>query len=302
MCGIAGLQLRQPALRDQLGRLTAGMLAALGERGPDAAGVGIYGDPSLTPPGWAAVSMLAASEVADPEQLSRLAARLDLAVHQVKISLAGNTVVVAAPVLLGDLVAGVTVAYPDAMLIGRGHGLAVMKATGHPADLVNEFGLTELTGWQAVGHTRMATESAVTAAHSHPFAVTEDLCLVHNGSFANHATIRRELQAQGVPFDSDNDSEVAARWLGVQLAEDADLEKSLRLLCERFDGFYTLLVGTANALAVVRDAVACKPAIVAQTEDWVAVVSEYRALEGLPGLDGAQFFEPGPEQVHVWTV
>ena len=155
-------------------------------------------------------------------------------------------------------------------------------------------------GWQGVAHTRMATESAVTPAGCHPFSVGPDQCLVHNGSFANHATIRRELVAGGAVFDSDNDSEVGARFVAAQLAAGYDLEKSLKLLCERFDGFYTLLVSTKDSFAIVRDAIACKPAVVAETPQWVAMASEYRALAGLPGVEAARIFEPEPEEVYAW--
>jgi len=157
-----------------------------------------------------------------------------------------------------------------------------------------------VSGWQAVSHTRMATESAVTPAGSHPFSVGPDQCLVHNGSFANHATIRRELMAQGVVFDSLNDSEVGARFLAHHLARNVDLELALKMLCARFDGFYTLLVTTGDSFAVVRDAIACKPAVIAETDRWVAMASEYRYLTGLPGIEDARLFEPEPEQVYVW--
>ena len=129
----------------------------------------------------------------------------------------------------------------------------------------------------------MATESAITPAGCHPFSVGVDQCLVHNGSFANHATIRRELQAEGVVFDSENDSEVGARFVASRLAQGEDLEKALRLLCERFDGFYTLLVTSGDGFAVVRDAIACKPAIIAETDAWVAMASEFRALAAAAG-------------------
>jgi glutamate synthase domain-containing protein 1 len=140
----------------------------------------------------------------------------------------------------------------------------------------------------------------VTPQGAHPFSVGTDQCLVHNGSFANHATIRRELKAAGAVFDSANDSEVGARFVAAQLAAGYDLEKSLKLLCERFDGFYTLLVSTRDSFAVVRDAIACKPAVVAETPQWVAMASEYRALAGLPGIESARIFEPEPEEVYAW--
>ncbi len=146
----------------------------------------------------------------------------------------------------------------------------------------------------------MATESAVTAAGSHPFAVGPDQCLVHNGSFSNHLSVKRELEAEGVRFDSENDTEVGARFVAKHLADGADLEKALRLLGERFDGFYTLLVSTSDSFAVVRDPIACKPAIVAETDAYVAMASEFRALAGLPGIADAHIFEPEPDEVYVW--
>jgi glutamate synthase domain-containing protein 1 len=199
------------------------------------------------------------------------------------------------------LVEAARTALPGAVVTGYGTDLTVLKGTGHPNDLAARFGLAEASGWQAVAHTRMATESAVTSAHCHPFSVGPDQCLVHNGSFANHATIRRELQADGVVFDSDNDSEVGARFVAHALANGDDLDKALRRLCERFDGFYTLLVTTGDSFAVVRDAIACKPALVAETEGWVAMASEYRAFAALPGIEDAHVFEPEPEEVYVWT-
>ena len=168
--------------------------------------------------------------------------------------------VVHAAVEPATLLAAIAETLPNALVIGSGRQLAVLKGVGHPDRLAASFGLASVQGWQAVAHTRMATESAVTAAGSHPFSVGADQCLVHNGSFSNHATIRRELSAAGVRFDSENDSEVGARYVAQRLLEGCDLEKALRLLCENFDGFYTLVVTTGDSFAVVRDAIACKPA------------------------------------------
>jgi glutamate synthase domain-containing protein 1 len=182
-----------------------------------------------------------------------------------------------------------------------GGALTVVKGVGGAAQLAADTGLAAAAGWQALAHTRMATESAVTVAHGHPFTAADDFCLVHNGSFSNYASIRRELKADGITFHTDNDSEVAARFLAAKLDSGDDLDKALRLLTERFDGFYTLLVTTADAMAVVRDPIACKPALVAQTSEWVAMASEYRALVGLPGIAGATVFEPAPEGVYLWS-
>lgn len=125
--------------------------------------------------------------------------------------------------------------------------------------------------------------------------------MVHNGSFSNHASIRRELRATGVYFDSENDTEVGARFIAKQLADGRDVEAALKELCAVFDGFYTLLVSNRDSFAVVRDAIACKPAVIAETEAWVAMASEYRAFVELPGVENAKIWEPEPEVVYAWT-
>lgn len=291
MCGIVGLHLRTPSLHHRLGELLDGMLGQLADRGPDSAGIGLYGDPRYGAPGHARVGVLGASASLEAE----LAEQGITAVVR-----PGETQVVSAPASPEVLRAAILRCAPGAVITSYGQDLVVLKGAGHPDDLARAFDLRAATGWQGIGHTRMATESAVTSSHSHPFSVGSDLCLVHNGSFANHATIRRELKAEGVMFDSDNDSEVGARFIAHHLQQGADLDKALRLLCERFDGFYTLLVTTGDSFAVVRDAIACKPAVIAQTADWVAMASEYRALAGLPGIESALMFEPEPEEVYTW--
>jgi glutamate synthase domain-containing protein 1 len=289
MCGIVGLHLREPSLEPRLGELLTAMLGQVVERGPDSAGVAVYGDPRLSPPGRAVVSLLGVT----PREVAT-------ALPDTVVVTADATTVVHADSPVPELLATIAAVLPQATVIGSGEGFAVLKGTGNPVQLATSFGLAGVTGYQGVGHTRMATESAVTPQGAHPFSVGPGQCLVHNGSFANHATIRRELRAQGVRFDSENDSEVGARFVAHHLARGADLEKALRLLCERFDGFYTLLVSTTDSFAVVRDAIACKPALVAETDAWVAMASEYRALDVLPGIENARIFEPEPEEVYVW--
>ncbi|MET9832269.1 glutamine amidotransferase family protein [Streptomyces sp. NPDC006385] len=289
MCGIVGLHLREPSLEPRLGELLTAMLGQVVERGPDSAGVAVYGDPDLSPPGRAVVSLLGVTPT-----------EVEAALPGATATAADATTVIQADLPVDSLLTAVADALPHATVIGSGTDMAVLKGVGHPVELARSFGLAGVTGWQGVGHTRMATESAVTPEGAHPFSVGPGQCLVHNGSFANHATVRRELRARGVEFDSENDSEVGARFVAHQLAHGTDLEKALRLLCERFDGFYTLLVSTADSFAVVRDAIACKPALVAETDAWVAMASEYRALDVLPGVENARIFEPEPEEVYIW--
>ncbi|GAA0276834.1 glutamine amidotransferase [Cryptosporangium japonicum] len=289
MCGIVGLHLRDPGLHPRLGALLTDMLAQVADRGPDSAGVAVYGDRRRCPSGYAAVSLLGAGPDVGSVHPSAV------------VTPAGDTTVVAAPLPTTALIDAVRRTLPGARIVGAGTDLTVYKGVGAPRALATTYDLAAAQGWQGLAHTRMATESAVTPEGCHPFSVGPDQCLVHNGSFANHATIRRELRASGVVFDSENDSEVGARFVAHHLERGADLEKALRLLCERFDGFYTLLVTSADGFAVVRDAIACKPAIIAETDAWVAMASEFRALETLPGISSARIYEPEPEVVYAWT-
>jgi glutamate synthase domain-containing protein 1 len=191
--------------------------------------------------------------------------------------------------------------FPGAVVVGWGQTLRIVKDVGAPADICDRYGVTTVAGYQGVGHTRMATESAITIDHSHPFAPDRDLTLVHNGTFSNYATVRRRLMDAGIPFDTDNDTEVAARYVAHRLASGDDLTEALRRLLKDFDGFFTLLVASRDEFAVVRDPFACKPLVVAETSGYVAVASEYHAMAGLPGIETARVFEPLPEEIYAWS-
>jgi methylamine---glutamate N-methyltransferase subunit A len=292
MCGIVGLHLRNPELYPRLGQLLTGMLCEMADRGSDSAGVAVYGDPAWSPPGRGCVSLLEVDATAE-----EVAAALG---RGVSVSRLGETYLLTAESDSTELLTAAKAAFPHALVAGFGTDLAVLKGVGHPRVLTESWGLTKAQGWQGVGHTRMATESAVTPSGCHPYAVGPDQCLVHNGSFANHATIRRELRSAGVEFDSENDTEVGARFVAQKLAQGLDVETALKELCGTFDGFYTLLVSNRDSCAVVRDAIACKPAVIAEADDWVAMASEYRAFVGLPGVETAKIWEPEPEVVYAW--
>jgi methylamine---glutamate N-methyltransferase subunit A len=297
MCGIVGLHLRTPDLYPRLGELLTGMLCEMGNRGSDSSGVAVYGDPTLSPPGRGAVSLVNLPDDAD-SVASTVSGPLGGPVDVVTV---GTIHLLTADVTSEVLLDAVKAAYPRALIAGFGTDMAVLKGVGDPRTLTDAWGLATAQGWQAVGHTRMATESAVTPAGCHPYTVGPEQCMVHNGSFANHATIRRRLRSAGIDFDSENDTEVGARFIAKQLADGRDVESALKELCATFDGFYTLLVSDRDSFAVVRDAIACKPAVIAETDDWVAVGSEYRALAGLPGVEKATIWEPEPEVIYAWT-
>jgi glutamate synthase domain-containing protein 1 len=327
MCGIVGLHLKNPGLQPRLGELLTEMLEAMTTRGPDSAGIAVYTDrdpapvgqpfaPAGQPPAPGAPARelrysLRSDETIDWDMLAkRIAAETgrDVRVEPLGSGSAGSgsadsadSALFASPAAETSFLAAVRRIAPQVSVPGFGRSMVVVKDVGAPAAICARYGIPGWVGYQGIGHTRMATESAVTTAHSHPFAPAADLALVHNGSFSNYATIRRRLARNGIHCDTDNDSEVAARLIAVRMAEGADLEEGLRTVLKEMDGFFTLLVTTATQFAVVRDSFACKPAVIAETPDYVAMASEYHALAGLPGVTGARVFEPMPEEIHVWS-
>lgn len=295
MCGIVGLFLKDPALEPALGGHLAAMLAVMSDRGPDSAGFAVYGGGEadrvkLTvrlPAGHAAEAFDAA-----------LAAALDG--HAV-VRRRGTHAVVSVPAgLVEAATKAIVEAEPAARIVSAGNRMEVYKEVGLPADVARAFDLAGMSGSHGIGHTRMATESAVTTAGAHPFSTGPDQCLVHNGSLSNHNQVRRRLVREGLGFATDNDSEVAAGYLTWRLAQGASLGEALEASLKDLDGFYTFVVGTESGFGVLRDPIACKPAVMAETDDYVAFGSEFRALAVLPGIETARVFEPEPATVYFW--
>jgi glutamate synthase domain-containing protein 1 len=292
MCGIVGLFLKTPVLEPRIGRLTAKMLAVMTDRGPDSAGFAVYGRPSQA-------GLKFTLRGGDFASLSaRLTARTGLGVTlDMRDDHALLTVPAAAE---AEIRAALALISPETLIVGAGSRMELYKGIGRPADVSARFGLPGMSGTHAIGHTRMATESAVTTAGAHPFSTGLDQCLVHNGSLSNHNNIRRALVREGQVFETANDSEVAAGYLSWLMGRGEPLNVALQSALSDLDGFYTFVVGTESGFGVLRDSVACKPAVMAETEDYVAFGSEYRALTKLPGIDQARIFEPEPERVYFW--
>jgi len=213
----------------------------------------------------------------------------------------GSLAILKGAISSADASAWLNEKYPNVRIDAIGQTIEIYKDVGRPNEVTTRFGLASLSGRHAIGHTRMATESAVTVAGSHPFSTGLDQCLVHNGSLSNHNRLRLWLQRQGIIFQTDNDSEVAAGYLAYQLKSGLTLKQSLEKALEELDGFYTFCIGTADGFAVLRDPIACKPAVLAETDDWVAMGSEYRALAMLPGIENARVWEPEPATVYAWS-
>ena len=301
MCGIVGLHLKNPDLQPRLGELLSVMLEAMTTRGPDSAGIAVYADPAGSPGAGEDLQYSLRSETGTDWELLGKAIAADTD-SEVRVRRLGrDSAVLESGAEEALFLAAARRAAPDVTVVGYGHSMVLVKDVGAPADICARYGIPGWSGYQGSGHTRMATESAVTTAHSHPFAPAADLALVHNGSFSNYATIRGRLARSGVYCETDNDSEVAARLIATRMAEGDSLEDALRTVLKEMDGFFTLLVTTRTQFAVVRDSFACKPAVIAQTSDYVAMASEYHALAGLPGIASADVFEPMPEEIHLWS-
>lgn len=291
MCGIAGLFARSPAVERELGARLADMLEQLADRGPDSAGVALYRDP--VGPDATKLSLLRSGPGAG--DWAALAGRLGgatvLADHGDHAILRVDGDAAAARAWLSEHALDVSV-------IAAGTAIELHKRTGRPNVLLDGCGIRAMSATHGLGHTRMATESRVTTAGSHPFSTGEDLCLVHNGSLSNHNRLRRELRRRGIRFATDNDSEVAAGYLTWRLLEGDTLAQALEASLSDLDGFFTFAVATRDGFAVLRDPIACKPAVMAETDAWVAMASEYRAIATLPGAERARVWEPEPARVY----
>jgi methylamine---glutamate N-methyltransferase subunit A len=295
MCGIAGLFSKSSEVSESLGGHLGEMLLQLGDRGPDSAGVAVYRD--RVAPGSSKVSL----HSADPRQdWEGLQASLDEAFGAGEAEVRASHAVIVVEASADTTVGWLRERYPELRVMSAGEAIEIYKEAVLPSEFVERFDLASMSGTHALGHTRMATESKVTTDGSHPFSTGLDLCLVHNGSLSNHNRLREELRAEGIEFQTLNDTEVAAGYLTWRLREGASLEAALEGCLEDLDGFYTFAVGTVDGFAVLRDPIACKPAVMAETDDWVAMASEYRAIATLPGADTARMWEPEPAKVYSW--
>jgi len=301
MCGIVGLLVKKPALRQQLGELMVPMLIGMTERGPDSAGLAVFAEPLK---GSARKLSLYSGLTDDGADFNwhglthALKEHLDVASH---IEVKHNHAVLTFDVSPDMVKRWLHEHHPKLNVLSTGQAMDLYQDIGTPAQVAERYDFGAITGSHLVGHTRMATESAVTPDRAHPFTAGEDFCLVHNGSLSNPNSLRRMLEPRGIHFDTDNDTEAACRFLEWRLREGDDLETALQRGFEELDGFFTFLMGTPDKLALIRDPFACKPAVVAETDDYVAIASEFRSLAHLPGVKNAYVFEPAPEEMYVWN-
>ncbi|MEM9762654.1 MAG: glutamine amidotransferase family protein [Pseudomonadota bacterium] len=297
MCGIVGLFLKDRQLEGKLGGMLSDMLITMTERGPDSAGIAVYTPEEerrskLTLRSARADEDFPALEAALRERPSTHGASLERRDTHGVLRFVPNAEAPVRALLRED--------FPDISVMSAGGAIEIYKEVGAPASVSQRFGLGRMKGRHGIGHTRMATESAVTTLGAHPFSTGPDQCLVHNGSLSNHNRLRRKLEAGGHHFDTENDSEVAAAYLTGRMREGRNLGEALEDGLDELDGFFTFVVGTATGFGVLRDPIACKPAMMAETPQYVAFGSEYRALVVLPGIEKARLWEPEPATVYFW--
>ncbi|HVC96988.1 MAG TPA: hypothetical protein VND64_25135 [Pirellulales bacterium] len=303
MCGIVGLLIKNRAATGSLGELLVPMFECMSERGPDSGGLAVFGEAAAGPQREGETrrfSLYAPDRHYDWWRLMECF-RSEHDMH-VTIEPLENHAVLTSTVEPACFKTWLAEHDRALHLLSVGRAIDVYKDEGHPSEIARRYRFAGLAGTHCVGHTRMATESAVSPAHAHPFTAGEDFCLVHNGSLSNPYMLRRKLEREGLAFETDNDTEAACRFIEWRMRQGESLDQALHVAFEELDGFYTLLIATADQLTLVRDAFACKPAVVAETDDYVAISSEFRSLAHLPGVADAHIFEPLPEEIHSWKV
>ena len=296
MCGIVGLFLKDKSLEPQLGQMLTDMLITMTDRGPDSAGIAVYGGAD---DGKGKITVQSASPDTDFKGLAEALAKA--IGENVSMTVKSTHAVLEMPIAkVEDARCALAGLRPGVKVMSAGDALEIYKEVGLPKDVAARFSVQKMAGSHGIGHTRMATESAVTTMGAHPFSTGPDQCLVHNGSLSNHNNLRRELKRKGMTFETENDTEVAAAYLSQKMKEGLNLGEALEQGLKDLDGFYTFVVGTKDGFGVVRDPIACKPAVMAETDQYVAFGSEYRAMVNLPGIETARVWEPEPATVYFW--
>ena len=292
MCGIVGIYLKTKKFEKNLGKMLSGMLNNMESRGPDSAGFAIYKNEKK--------DIFKYSLCLNDLNFKNFKKEISNKIKKIQLSQHADHVILKTPIEPKIVIKIINKNFPEVSIVGYGHSIEIFKQVGNPKDVVKKFKLDSFSGTHGIGHTRMATESAITTDGSHPYSTGIDECLVHNGSLSNHNNLRRELVKKGNIFNSENDTEVAAGYVSNSLSSKKSLKDTLTSGLKDLDGFYTFITGTRKGFAVVRDEIACKPAVIAETKNYVAIASEFQAMAHLPNVNSAKIFEPEPGIVYSW--
>ena len=300
MCGIAGF-LDKTHEYFGLGQILLDMLTALACRGPDSAGVALFGPSS---DGQFVVKVKLGNHGESglrAQRLSGLLKSLGVGGHEFSTVAAYARFVVDSGIDLTNLIDSIESSDQEIEVVSVGRNLEIVKQVGSPANLEKTYGISQFCGTHGLGHTRLSTESRVDLSHSQPFWShgRPDLAIVHNGHITNYHKLRRLYQQRGVRFYTENDSEVVAIYLSDQLSKGRSLEESLDAMLRELDGSFSCLVATATQFGFVKDPFALKPLLWAETDGFVAVANEEIAIRSaLPG--GYQVREAEAKEVRVW--
>jgi glutamate synthase domain-containing protein 1 len=299
MCGIVGFMNKSVDRSEPLGQTLLGMLRALGCRGPDSAGVALFGPGTES---WVLQVKLPESLGVDTAAatVQRATARV-APVLDARATGAYLRLVVDARAEPGALLEAIESVAPGVELISLGHSLEILKEVGSPDQLDATYGISAMSGSHGIGHTRLSTESKVDLSHSQPFWAhgLPDVATVHNGHITNYHKLRRQFEQHGTRFYTENDSEIIGVYLRSQLSRGRTFEQALRQSLDDFDGSFSYLAATVDSLAFVKDRFGFKPLIVADSDEFVALATEEVALRRvLPGE--YRTTEPAPGSMCVW--
>jgi glutamate synthase domain-containing protein 1 len=303
MCGIVAYLDKSGDTAAPVGRTLLGMLTALACRGPDSAGVAVWGEQSdgLVVRTKTGDAIDARSIEARTRQILARARRLGRVSEQARQgALLRLEVAKADP---AELATAIEAVGPDVEVVSVGRRLEIVKRVGAPQNLETEFGVSRWTGTHGLGHTRLSTESRVDLSHSQPFWAhgTADLAVVHNGHITNYHRLRRIYEQEGVRFYTENDSEIIGVYLARSLARGATLREALEASVHQLDGSFSYLAATADALGFAKDPFCLKPLIVAETDRAVALANEEVALQAALG-GGYRAREAGAGAIGLWEV
>lgn len=302
MCGIVGYLDKTGTEQAPIGKILLGMLTTLSRRGPDSAGVAVFG--KSQEPNW--VLRIKLGERGRFDEKATLVAeqlRKFVPVYEQEVFSEYLRLVVGPVSDIKELSRRVEGAAGGLELVSVGNRLEIAKQIGSPANLEQSYHVGSFLGTHGIGHTRLSTESQVDLSHSQPFWAhgLPDLATVHNGHITNYHKLRRQYEQRGFRFYTENDSEIIGTYLRDQIAHGHSFERALETSLDDFDGSFCYLAANERCLALVKDRFALKPLMVAESDQFVAIATEEIALRTtLQGSFQAQ--EPTARQVQSWSV
>ncbi len=302
MCGIAGFFDKSRSNHNApVGQVLLTMLEALACRGPDSTGVALFA-PSLD---RRVVLCINLGENGDGS--ARVASLRNFLDRQFKSRYALTNHEIAARLVVSEvedvpaLAAGIEALDKNIEVVSMGESLEIVKQVGSPSNLDGAYGVAQMKGTHAIGHTRLSTESKVDLSHSQPFGSHQlgDLAIVHNGHITNYHQLRRRYEQRKIRFYTENDSEVVTIYLADQMNKGLTLRKALHAMLGDLDGSFSCLVATSNQIGFVKDPFALKPLLWAETDKFVTLANEEVAIRSaLPGAYDVR--EAQAREVRLW--